>query len=338
MTKRFNKENLTLEKLQEVREKINTQAKQYKADEVFDYNLTLEEEDLLMLGEDGINTLDIPEIEENAPMEMPIDENVVDVHMNVLMNELAKVGILPKKTEKVDENGNTYIEEVLEFENFDKKTIEEAKQRTIERIEKNRYASGSTLLSGSHSYDGIACTLGQFCIAKRISGGNMTYGVFNSGGGVLSHRENFTVIGPVNSSQNIRIKFLGPTSYRTGDVANDKGKWDNFSPSYWIHNVWGSFKAANTKYQPLFRVYYSTNGGLPIYDGGKNQIGKRAADGKYITGRHGAKCGSTMHNWIQIEYYQDSAGNYKSAGSNHPYFVSAGTDTKSMSPFVRCNY
>lgn len=361
MQKRFSKEYLTLEKLQEVRAKYNLA----KSEEI---ELSLEEEDLLMLGEDGIETLSIPETEE----EMEILNDEISGGYDLIEEELAKIGIYPQKVELLNESN----EPVDELSVMDFSTIEpEELQKVMDRVEQRTTGTSTSHVkvgaypTSKHTYDALTCTHSQLgylsytdgvsyipVMKSATSPDDKAYIVAK-----IYPREYFTYMSSTSNNKKTQIKIKDSNgTFRTGYVENKFGILQGISSSghftsgtstypagkavLWIQKTWGWVQKTGGKKQPLFRNSYSTNGGLPIYDGGKNQIGKRVGLYCYVSGRIGAKTGDSMKNWLQIQYYQTSTSAYPqgkntfySAGSNHPYFVSTGIDSNSKNPFVKVN-
>lgn len=360
MQKRFNKEYLTLEKLQEVRSKYNL-AKDVETE------LSLEEEDLLMLGEDGIETLSIPETEK----EIEILNDEISEGYDLIEKELAKIGIYPDKVKLVNESDQTTEElSVMDFSMIESDKL----QRIISKVEQ-RTTTGTTTShvnigtypTSTHTYDGVTCIHSQLGYLSYVDGvsyipvyksatsdANKAYIVAK-----IYPYEYFTYMNSTSSNKRTQIKIQNSNGiFTTGYVENKFAileginSYGNYTggtatcpvgrAELWIKKTYGWVQKIGGKKQPLFKNYYSTNNGLPIYDGGKNQIGKRVGLECYVSGRIGAKAGDSMKNWLQIQYYQTSTelspqgkNTFYSAGSNHPYFVSTGIDSNSRKPFIR---
>lgn len=358
MQKRFDKENLTLDKLQEVRAKYNLA----RSGEV---ELSLEEEDLLMLGEDGIATLSIPETEE----EIETLNTEISEHFDLIEEELSKIGIYPKKVKLLNDSDEP-VEEltVMDFTEIDpeklKDVLNTVEQRTVGTT--TGHVQIGSLPTSAHYYDGVKCIPSQLgylaytdgvsyipVMKSATSPDDKAYIVAR-----VYSKEKFTYLSSSASNGKTQIKIKDSNgAFSTGyienafDITQGIGSNGYFTKGgtvgkamLWIQKTYGWVQKLGQNKQPLFKNYYSTNGGIPIYDGSKNQIGKRASSGCYVSGRIGAKTGDTMKNWLQIHYYQTSTdaspqGNntFYSAGTNHPYFVSTGIDTNSINPFIRIN-
>ena len=361
MQKRFSKEEFNLEKLQEVRAKYNNQIRE-KKDVV---ELTLEEEDLLMLGEDGIATLSIPETEEEIVL---LNDRIVE-GLDLIEEELSKLDIKPKKVNLLSEN-DEFIEEleVMDFAEIDPVVLEKVRKRVEQRhstgTTKDHVKVGANPTS-THTYDGVKCVHSQLGYLNNISeyGGSYIPVMKNSTTTNKSDliasvypKEYFTYLTSSASNGRTQVKIKDSSgNFTTGYMENKfdltecittSGNFGSSSSvgtaSLWIQKTWGWVKKTGESKQPLFKNYYNTNGGIPIYDGSKNQIGKRAGYQCYVSGRVGAKTGDSMKNWLQIQFYQTSTSStpqgsntFYSAGTNHPYFVSTGIDSNSTSPFIR---
>lgn len=73
----------------------------------------------------------------------------------------------------------------------------------------------------------------------------------------------------------------------------------------WTNKRIGVVQFINT-WRCSYKVYYSTNGGLPIYNGSANQIGVRAPHGKRVLAQMVPQV-LTYRNWIRIVGYESSA-------------------------------
>ncbi|WP_434799255.1 hypothetical protein [Terrisporobacter vanillatitrophus] len=367
MQKRFTQEELTLEKLQEVRLKYddlcknkNTETYLLSQEEV---HFSLEEEDLLMLGEDGIKTLSIPETEE----EIDILNTEISEQFDLMEEEFSNMGIYPKKVKLLnDSDGSVEELKVMDFSEVEPGKLQEV--MNIIKISSVGTSTGHVDIgsypTSNHYYDGLKCAHSQLGYLQYTNGvsyipvmksasspDDKAYVVARVYSG-----EYFTYLSSSssNSKTQIKIKDSGGT-FTTGYIENrfniqqgisQSGYFTKGTPAararLWIEKAYGWVQKIGGKKQPLFKNFYSTNGGIPIYDGDKNQIGKRAGYGCYVSGRIGAKTGESMKNWLQIQYYQTSTSQYPqgdntfySAGTNHPYFVSTGIDSNSTKPFIR---
>lgn len=358
MQKRFGKEELTLEKLQEVRSKYNKQMKEKSTN----IELTLEEEDLLMLGENGISTLSIPETEKEIEL---LNAEIVR-GLDLIEDELSKLNIKPKKVNLLNDNDEVVEElEVMDFAEIDPKVLSEvrikASQRHTTGTTTGHVSIGATPTS-AHYYDGVKCVHSQLGYMTHVKSGYVPVwrnSTTKSKSDIIARvypKESFTYLTSASSNGRTKIQIQDSAGkFSTGyienkfsisEIINSQGNFSGGSAlaiaSMWVGKTWGWVKKTGESKQPLFKNFYSTNGGLPIYDGGKNQIGKRAGYGCYVSGRVGAKTGDSMKNWLQIQFYQTSTasspqGNntFHSAGISHPYFVSTGIDSNSSAPFVR---
>lgn len=359
MQKRFSKEEMTLEKLQEVREKYYNQEKEGRSV----IELTLEEEDLFMLGEDGINTLHIPETEN----EIEILNTNISEGLDLLEEELAKLGINAEKVDLADDDGNVIDQlEVMDFAGIDPKILEKARMRASQRhttgTDTGHVKIGSKPTS-AHYYDGVKCVHSQLGYLQYTSGVSYVPVANTSSKNIdksniiarVYPKEYFTYLTSSGSDRTqIKIKDSNgkwTTGYLENNFSITEGVNSNgyLSASsevalarLWISKTWGWVKKGVEKKQPLFKNYYSTNGGIPIYNGSKNQIGRRAGYGCYVSGRVGAKTGDTMKAWLQIQFYQTSTSSspqgkntFYSAGLSHPYFVATNIDANSTAPLIR---
>ena len=169
----------------------------------------------------------------------------------------------------------------------------------------------------------------------------------------LTNRESFTIIiGPTGTTTNGGKKV---NRHKISLCAPGGGMIERFLDQYtdtasgklipWTNKRIGVVQFINT-WRCSYKVYYSTNGGLPIYNGSANQIGVRAPHGKRVLAQNGASVGSTYRNWIRIVGYESSAsGNVSGfippAGDwnvANAWFVSTGIESQPTTGFVRGNW